>query len=73
MKKRAFWQLFQINWTNLADSMLRRFQAYRDNMKGPNEYLSILRIFLLNECYNEILHRCDFFESYCILVKTKRI
>ena len=41
MKKRAFWQLFQINWTNLADSMLSRFQAYGDNMEGPNEYLSI--------------------------------
>ena len=39
-KLSALIKLFQINWTNLADSMLSRFQAYWDNMEGP-KYLSI--------------------------------
>ena len=35
--KCALWQVFQIKWTNPAESMLRRFQPNRDNMGGPYE------------------------------------
>ena len=70
----------QINWTNLADSMLRRFQAKRDKMGRPMEYKSIHigtcysyqpyndvnKVSYSNENCNEILHRYNFFETYCI-------
>ena len=36
-KKHVLWQVLQKKWTNLADSMIKRFQAYRDYMGGPNE------------------------------------
>ena len=38
MKKHALWQVFQINWPNLEDLMLKRYQAHKDNLGGPIEY-----------------------------------
>ena len=56
--KCTLWQVFQIKckMANLADSILKRFQAYRDNMGGPYEYGSIH----IGNCYSYQTNYCVF-------------